>query len=98
MISDPGLDREEGFRMHRVLAFGRDGLSIMDCRRVMINVVQKKRPGRLLAAIGYGFDREAEDAGPYLDPLSEQCPYADAPGGGGGVGRRELCGPARAAL
>jgi hypothetical protein len=44
----------------------------------MINVVEGKRPGRLLAAVGYGFDREAEDAGPYLDPLSERCPYADA--------------------
>ena len=49
-----------------------------DCRRVMINVVERKRPGRFLAAISYGFDREAEDAGPYLDPLNEQCPYADA--------------------
>ena len=49
-----------------------------DCRRVMINVVEQQHPTRYLAAIGYGFDRDAEDAGPYLDPLNEQCPYADA--------------------
>jgi len=49
-----------------------------DCRRVMINVVEKEHPTRYLAAISYGFDRDAEDAGPYLDPLNEQCPYAGA--------------------
>jgi hypothetical protein len=49
-----------------------------DCRRVMINVVEEKRPTRYLASIGYGFDREAEDAGPYLDALNEQCAYAEA--------------------
>jgi hypothetical protein len=49
-----------------------------DCRRVMINVVGKEHPARYLAAIGYGFDRDAEDAGPYLDTLNEQCAYADA--------------------
>ena len=49
-----------------------------DCRRVMINVVEKEHPTRYLAAISYGFDRDAEDAGPYLDPLNEQCPYAEA--------------------
>ena len=49
-----------------------------DCRRVMINVAEKKRPTHFLASIGYGFDRDAEDAGPYLDPLNEQCPYAGA--------------------
>jgi len=49
-----------------------------DCRRVMINVVEKEHPTRYLAAIGYGFDRNAEYAGPYLDPLNEQCPYAGA--------------------
>jgi hypothetical protein len=49
-----------------------------DCRRVMINVVEEKRPTQFLASISYGFDRKAEDAGPYLDPLNEQCPYADA--------------------
>ena len=49
-----------------------------DCRRVMINVTEKKHPAHFLASIGYGFDRDAEDAGPYLDALNEQCPYADA--------------------
>jgi hypothetical protein len=49
-----------------------------DCRRVMINIVEEEHPTRYLAAIGYGFDRDAEDAGPYLDPLNEQSSYADA--------------------
>jgi hypothetical protein len=49
-----------------------------DCRRVMINVVEEKQPTHYLASIGYGFDRDDEDAGPYLDPLSEQCAYAGA--------------------
>jgi hypothetical protein len=49
-----------------------------DCRRVMLNVFEESRPGRLLAPISYGFDRDADDVGPYLDPLSEQCSYADA--------------------
>ena len=48
-----------------------------DCRRVMINVVEKERPTHFLASIGYGFDRDAEDAGPYLDPLNKQCSYAE---------------------
>jgi hypothetical protein len=49
-----------------------------DCRRVMINVIEEQHPQRYLASIGYGFDREAEDAGPYLDTLNAQCPYAEA--------------------
>jgi hypothetical protein len=49
-----------------------------DCRRVMLNVVEKQHPTRYLAAIGYGFDRDTAEAGPYLDPLNEQCAYADA--------------------
>jgi len=48
-----------------------------DCRRVMINVVEKDRPTEFLASISYGFDHDAEDAGPYLDPLNKQCAYAD---------------------
>jgi hypothetical protein len=47
-----------------------------DCRRVMLNVVEEKRPTEYLASIGYGFDRDEEDAGPYLDPLNYQCRYA----------------------
>jgi hypothetical protein len=44
----------------------------------MINVVAEKHPTRYLASIGYGFDRQAKGAGPYLDLLNEQCPYAGA--------------------
>jgi hypothetical protein len=49
-----------------------------DCRRVLIQVVEKEHPTRVLAAIGYGFDRDAKDAGPFLDPMNAQCPYAPA--------------------
>jgi hypothetical protein len=49
-----------------------------DCRRAMINVVEEKQPTQYLASIGYGFDRDGENAGPYLDLLNEQCPYAEA--------------------
>ena len=47
-----------------------------DCQRVMLNVVEEKHLSRYLASISYGFDREAEDAGPFLDPLNAQCSYA----------------------
>ena len=33
---------------------------------------------RILASIGFGFEREAPDAGPYLDPILEQSRHADA--------------------
>ncbi len=49
-----------------------------DCRRVMIRVVEEKSLGHFLASIGYGFDRDDAEAGPYLDPLNEQCHYAAA--------------------
>jgi hypothetical protein len=49
-----------------------------DCRRVMLNVVEEKRPKHYLASISYGFDRDAEDAGPYLDRLNEQSRHAGA--------------------
>lgn len=42
-----------------------------DCRRVMLNVFSR-RADRIVATISYGFDREEEDAGPYLDPLNPQ--------------------------
>jgi hypothetical protein len=48
-----------------------------ECRRVMLNVVEKAHPDRSLASISYGFDREDEDAGPYLDPFNPQCSYAE---------------------
>jgi hypothetical protein len=49
-----------------------------DCRRVMINVIEKDHPGRILAPISYGFDRDEDEAGPFLDPLNERCAYAGA--------------------
>lgn len=47
-----------------------------DCRRVMLNVVEEKRPDRFLASISYGFDRDEEMAGPFLDPLNPQRLFA----------------------
>src|SRR5262249_44707218 len=58
-----------------------------DCRRVLVNVVSKSRPGQILATIGYGwepaefYDRTSsgEDMkGPYLDALNPQSPLAPA--------------------
>jgi hypothetical protein len=47
------------------------------CSRVMINVVGRQQMARgFLAAISFGFDRDAENAGPYLDPLNPQSEYA----------------------
>jgi hypothetical protein len=48
-----------------------------DCRRVMLNVVEEKNPERFLASISYGFDRDDDMAGPFLDPLNPQSPYAE---------------------
>jgi hypothetical protein len=42
----------------------------------MLNVVETASPERLLAAINYGFDRDEEMAGPFLDPLSMQSSLA----------------------
>jgi hypothetical protein len=47
-----------------------------DCRRVMLNVVEEKRPDHFLACISFGFDRDGESAGPFLDPLNPQSQYA----------------------
>jgi len=49
-----------------------------DCRRVMLNVTGRHRGGRYLASISFGFDRDAEMADPFLDPLNRQSQYADA--------------------
>jgi hypothetical protein len=46
------------------------------CRRVMINVASRRQQ-KILASISYGFDRDGEDAGPFLDPLNPQSRYAD---------------------
>ena len=48
-----------------------------DCRRVMLNVVEEAHPERFLASISYGFDRDGEMVGPFLDPFNPQCPYAE---------------------
>jgi hypothetical protein len=47
-----------------------------DCRRVMLNVAGRHQPGGYLAAVSFGFDRDAEMAGPFLDPLNRQSQYA----------------------
>ena len=48
-----------------------------DCQRGMLNVVSNTEE-RQVATISYGFDRNAEDAGPFLDPFNPQSPYAPA--------------------
>lgn len=48
-----------------------------DCQRVMLNIVSR-REQKQVATISYGFDRSAEDAGPFLDPFNPQSPYAEA--------------------
>ncbi len=45
-----------------------------DCRRVLLNVVERDRGH--VATISYGFDRDGPYAGPYLDQLNPQSPYA----------------------
>jgi hypothetical protein len=73
---------------HRELPDGQYGIveaycpdPACDCRRVMLNVVARRdfERGKFapLAAISYGFDREAEHAGPFLDPLNRQSKHAD---------------------
>ena len=48
-----------------------------DCRRVMINVVRRNRLRRgYVATISYGFDRDGEMPGPFLDSLNPQSRYA----------------------
>jgi hypothetical protein len=48
-----------------------------DCRRVMLNVLPHFGGG-YVATISFGFDRDAEMAGPYLDPLNPQSAHAPA--------------------
>jgi len=47
-----------------------------DCRRVMLNVAEEKHPDRFLASISYGFDRDEDMAGPFLDSMNPQSRYA----------------------
>jgi hypothetical protein len=50
-----------------------------DCRRVMLNIAGKEQPDRgFLATINYGFDRDDDMAGPFLDPLNPQSEYSEA--------------------
>jgi hypothetical protein len=50
-----------------------------DCRRVMLNIASKERLDRgYLATISYGFDRDDDMAGPFLDPLNPQSEYSEA--------------------
>ncbi len=50
-----------------------------DCRRVILNVVARHVAGQdTLAAISFAFDRDAEYAGPSLDPPNLQTCYAEA--------------------
>ena len=50
-----------------------------DCRRVLLKVIAKAnaQQGELLT-VSFGFDRDGELAGPYIDPLNPRCSYADA--------------------
>jgi hypothetical protein len=49
-----------------------------DCRRVMLNVIGRQQGPDYLAAISFGFDRNKEHAGPFLDPMNRQSHYAPA--------------------
>jgi hypothetical protein len=47
-----------------------------DCRRVMLEVVSEAEGGPL-CSISFGFDRDAIDSGPFIDPLNPTAPFAD---------------------
>ena len=50
-----------------------------DCRRVMLNVLPWKPRGQVVvASISFGFDRDTEFAGPFLDQLNPQSRRAEA--------------------
>jgi hypothetical protein len=88
-IVDPELAADETrvmhlFDPHGDLPAGSYGLfefycpdPACDCRRVMLNVVEEKHRDRFLASISYGFDRDDEMAGPFLDPLNPQSRHAE---------------------
>jgi len=48
-----------------------------DCQRVILNIVSRNEQ-KQVATINYGFDRSAQDAGPFLDPLNPQSAFAGA--------------------
>lgn len=88
-VVDPELAARETRVLHTLVP--QDGLPVgsygllefycpdpaCDCRRVMLNVAEEKRPNRFLASISYGFDQEDEMAGPFLDLLNPQSQYAE---------------------
>jgi len=86
---DPELAAQETRVMHTLvpqeeLPVGAYGLlefycpdPACDCRRVMLNVAEEKQPDHFLASISYGFDRDDEMAGPFLDPMNPQSEYAE---------------------
>jgi hypothetical protein len=86
---DPELAARETRMMHTLvpqgkLPVGSYGLLEFYCPdpncdwwRVMLNIAEEKGPNRFLASISYGFDRDEEDAGPFLDPLNPQSRYAE---------------------
>lgn len=47
-----------------------------DCRRTILSVFARRK-NKVVATIGIGFDRDEEDAGPYLDPLNPQSKHAE---------------------
>lgn len=47
-----------------------------NCRRVMLNVVSRRRQ-KILASISYAFDRADPWPGPFLDPLNPQSRHAE---------------------
>ncbi len=49
-----------------------------NCRRVMLNVAGRRQGQRYLASVSFRFDRDAEMAGPFLDPLNPRGQYANA--------------------
>ena len=52
---------------------------VCDCRRVMLNIAGKEQlESGYLATISYGFDRDDDMAGPFLDPLNPQSEYSEA--------------------
>jgi hypothetical protein len=46
-----------------------------DCRRMVVSVINDK--GKDLAHIAFGFDSEAEEAGPYLEPFMPQSRHGE---------------------
>jgi hypothetical protein len=49
-----------------------------DCRRVMLNIAWEQHLERgYLATISYGFDRDEDMAGPFLDPLNPQSEHSE---------------------